>query len=62
LDIPFSTTRIYITNKTIPENQCDDYHRFLQMVKDYHEECRKKGFIGRIRNHFRKAIVPEKYD
>jgi hypothetical protein len=62
LDIPFSTQKLYLATKTMPDKQVDAYTDFLQMVKLYHEECRKKGFIGRLRKHFRREIVPNKYD
>lgn len=62
LDIPFSTQKLYLAAKTLPERQVDAYSDYLLMVKQYHEECRKKGFVGRLRKHFRREIVPDKYD
>ena len=32
------------------------------MVKNHEAECRKKGFTGRLRAHFRSQIAPGKYD
>lgn len=38
------------------------YDNFNKLVQTYHEDCKKRGFIGRLRTHFRKSIVPNKYD
>jgi len=32
------------------------------LVKTFKEDNRKKGLTGKIQNHFRREIVPNKYD
>lgn len=55
MDIPFSTARLYLTKKMSNHQQTIQSHTsFLSMIKIYEEECRKKGFVGRLRRHFRK--------
>lgn len=32
------------------------------MIQNYKEQCRKKGFVGRLRRHFRNEIALNKYN
>lgn len=62
IDIPFSTTKLYLTRKTDPPSHAESLKGYLEMVRRYQEDVKKRGFMGRLRSHFRKEIAVNKCD